>query len=80
MTRSAATASFLVMEDLDLVRRLGSRAVRMLRARAVTSAQRYQREGYLRRAFRNQMCLVLYALKVSPARISQLYGGARADR
>jgi rSAM/selenodomain-associated transferase 2 len=69
-----------LMEDLDLVRRLGSRAVRMLRARAVTSAQRYQREGYLKRAFRNQMCLVLYALNVPAARISQLYGGARADR
>jgi rSAM/selenodomain-associated transferase 2 len=69
-----------VMEDLDLVRRLGSRAVKMLRTRAMTSAQRYRREGYLRRAFKNQMCLVLYALNVPAARISQFYSGARADR
>jgi len=69
-----------VMEDLDLVRRLGSRAVKMLRARAVTSAQRYRREGYFRRAFKNQMCLVLYALNVPAARISQFYSGAGADR
>jgi rSAM/selenodomain-associated transferase 2 len=67
-----------VMEDLDLVRRLGT--VKMLRTRAVTSAQRYRREGYLRRALKNQMCLVLYALRVPAARISQFYGGAGADR
>jgi rSAM/selenodomain-associated transferase 2 len=68
-----------VMEDLDLVRRIGSRGVKMLRARAVTSAHRYQREGYLRRAFKNQMCLVLYALNVPATRISQFYSGAGAD-
>jgi rSAM/selenodomain-associated transferase 2 len=69
-----------VMEDLDLVRRLGSRAVKILRTRAITSAQRYRREGYLRRALTNQMCLILYALNVPAARISQFYEGARADR
>ncbi|HEX9882145.1 MAG TPA: TIGR04283 family arsenosugar biosynthesis glycosyltransferase [Hyphomicrobium sp.] len=69
-----------LMEDLDLVRRLGSRAVKMLRARAVTSAQRYRREGYLRRVLKNQMCRVLFALNVPAARISQFYGGAGADR
>jgi rSAM/selenodomain-associated transferase 2 len=69
-----------LMEDLDLVRRLGPGAVKMLRTRAVTSAQRYRRDGYLRRALTNQMCLVLYALNVPAARISQLYDGARADR
>ncbi len=67
-----------VMEDLDLVRRLGT--VKMLRGRAVTSAQRYRREGYVRRSLKNQMCLVLYALNVPAARISQFYGGAGADR
>jgi rSAM/selenodomain-associated transferase 2 len=66
-----------VMEDLDLVRRLGG--VRMLHARAVTSAQRYRRDGYLKRAFKNQLCLLLYALNVPAARISQFYGSARAD-
>ncbi len=69
-----------LMEDLDLVRRLGSRAVKILRTRAVTSAQRYRRDGYLRRALKNQMCLVLFALNVPVARISQFYGGAGADQ
>lgn len=69
-----------LMEDLDLVRRLGRRRLRMLRARAVTSAERYRREGYIRRALRNQMCLLLYALNVPAARISQLYGHGPAER
>lgn len=69
-----------LMEDLDLVRRLGRRGVRMLRARAVTSARRYRQDGYLWRALKNQWCLVLYVLNVPAARISQIYSGARANR
>jgi rSAM/selenodomain-associated transferase 2 len=69
-----------VMEDLDLVRRLGVRRIELLRARAVTSARRYREGGYLRRALKNQMCLVLYALNVPAARISQFYGAGRAGR
>jgi rSAM/selenodomain-associated transferase 2 len=69
-----------LMEDLDLVGRLGWRRVKLLRTCAITSAERYRRDGYLRRALKNQMCLVLYALNVPAARISQFYGGVRADR
>lgn len=68
-----------VMEDLDLVRRLGRRGLRMLRSRALTSARRYQQDGYIWRSLKNQMCLLLYVLNVPTARISQLYGGVRAD-
>jgi hypothetical protein len=46
----------------------------------VTSARRYRQDGYLRRAFKNQMCLVLYVLNVPAARISQFYGARRAGR
>ncbi len=66
--------SLAVMEDIDLTRRLGARRLKILRARAVTSAQRYQSEGYVQRAFRNQMCLLMYALNVPAARILQIYG------
>ncbi len=68
-----------VMEDLDLVRRLGRRGLRMLRSRALTSARRYQQDGYLWRSLNNRCCLWLYGLNVPTARISQLYGGVRAD-
>jgi rSAM/selenodomain-associated transferase 2 len=63
-----------LMEDVDLVRRLKRRRVEMLRARAVTSAQRFRREGYLLRSVRNLGCLTLYLLRVRPATINRLYG------
>jgi len=63
-----------LMEDVDLVRRLGRRRMTMLRARAVTSAERFQREGYWRRSARNLLCLTLYLFKVPIATIHRLYG------
>ena len=63
-----------LMEDVDLVRRLGRRRVMQLRARAVTSAVRYRRDGYMRRAVRNFTCLALYYLRVPVSRIAWIYG------
>ena len=66
--------SLPLMEDVDLVRRLGRRRVTQLRARAVTSAVRYRRDGYIRRATRNFTCLALYYLRVPVSQIARLYG------
>lgn len=63
-----------LMEDVDFVRRLGRRRVMQLRARAVTSAVRYRRDGYMRRAVRNFTCLALYYLRVPVSRIARIYG------
>lgn len=64
-----------LMEDVDMVRRLKRRQIILLRPRAVTSAQRYRRDGYVRRVLRNQLCLLLYLLRVPVERIARLYGG-----
>jgi rSAM/selenodomain-associated transferase 2 len=63
-----------LMEDVDIVRRLGRRRMYALRTRAVTSAMRYQRDGYVVRIARNLSCLVLYALKVPLNVIQRIYG------
>jgi rSAM/selenodomain-associated transferase 2 len=63
-----------LMEDVELVRRIGRSRLTMLDARAVTSAERYRRGGYLRRSARNALCLALYLLGVPPGRIARLYG------
>jgi rSAM/selenodomain-associated transferase 2 len=63
-----------LMEDVDIVRRLGRGRMRLLHARAVTSAERYRREGYLRRSARNLLCLALYSLRVPTGLIGRLYG------
>ncbi len=63
-----------MMEDVDLVRRIGRKRLTMLDRRAVTSAARYRRDGYLRRTARNLTCLSLYVLGVPPRLIARLYG------
>ena len=62
-----------IMEDVALVRSIGWRAMRSLRADAVTSADRYQKDGYLKRSMKNLYCLGLYFLGVSPERLVRIY-------
>ncbi len=66
-----------LMEDVDLVRRLGRRRLGVLEAKAVTSAARWQREGYLARSARNLLCLGLWFLGVPPRIIRRVYAGKR---
>lgn len=66
-----------LMEDIDLVRRIGRRRIVMLRAIARTSAARYRRHGYIARSVRNLSCLALYFLGVPPELIARLYDGRR---
>ncbi|MBI3710663.1 MAG: TIGR04283 family arsenosugar biosynthesis glycosyltransferase [Proteobacteria bacterium] len=63
-----------LMEDVDIVRRLGRRRLVALDHPAVTSAERYRRDGWLRRPARNLACLGLYFIGFDPARIARLYG------
>lgn len=62
-----------LMEDVDLARRIGGRRLRRLDATALTSADRWRRDGWLRRSGRNFACLALYGLGVAPARIARFY-------
>ncbi len=62
-----------LMEDVDLVRRIGRRRLVMLRSRAVTSPARYLAHGYIARVARNALCLGLYYLHVPPRVIARLY-------
>lgn len=63
-----------LMEDVEFIRRLGARRLAFLRTEAVTSADRYLKEGYLRRGLRNLLCLSLFVLRVPPRFIQRLYG------
>ncbi|MDO9710983.1 TIGR04283 family arsenosugar biosynthesis glycosyltransferase [Paracraurococcus lichenis] len=62
-----------LMEDVDLVRRLGRRRIVGLPVPAVTSAERWRREGWRRRSARNLACLSLWFLGVPPRLIRKLY-------
>jgi rSAM/selenodomain-associated transferase 2 len=63
-----------LMEDVDLVRRLGRHRLIGLNAGAVTSAAKWERVGWYRRSMRNLLCLSLWHLGVPAARIARMYG------
>lgn len=66
-----------IMEDVDIVRRLGRRRITSLKAHATTSAERFQKDGYIARMVRNQVCLALYGAGVPVQRIHEFYGRGR---
>jgi len=63
-----------LMEDVDLVRRIGRNNLVLLDADALTSAARYQRDGWLMRPLQNLTCLTLYFAGVPPRTLRRLYG------
>lgn len=62
-----------IMEDVDLVRRIGRRRLVALDAPFVTSAARWRREGWHWRSARNLTCLALWFAGLPPERIARLY-------
>jgi glycosyltransferase involved in cell wall biosynthesis len=62
-----------LMEDVELVRRLGRARLVELPAAAITSAERYRRDGWWRRPLRNLVCLAAYFAGVPPRLIARLY-------
>jgi rSAM/selenodomain-associated transferase 2 len=62
-----------LMEDVDLVRRIGRRRIVILDAAAVTSAARYRRDGWWLRPLRNLALLGLYFLGVPTRVLHRLY-------
>jgi len=66
-------AALPLMEDVDMARRIGRRRLVELPVAAVTSAERYRRDGYWLRPLRNLLCVGLYFLGVPPRAIEPLY-------
>jgi rSAM/selenodomain-associated transferase 2 len=69
-----------LMEDVDLIRRLGRARLAALPVAAVTSAARWRDQGYLRRSARNLGCLALWFLGVPPRIIARVYAAKGASR
>jgi len=63
-----------LMEDVALARRIGRRRLSGLPMVVTTSAERYRRDGYIRRPLRNLSCLALYLIGVAQPVIRRLYG------
>lgn len=63
-----------LMEDVDLVRRLGRRRLRILPGNAITSSARWRRRGWIAQSLLNLRCLALYLTGAPPAEIARIYG------
>lgn len=66
-------ADLPLMEDVDIVRRIGSRRLVFLGVTAVTSAEKYRRDGYQKRAWRNLGLLARYLLGADPRELAKRY-------
>lgn len=62
-----------LMEDVELVRRLGPMRLKPLGAAVTTSARRYERHGWWKRPTRNLLCLGLYLAGAPAGWIERLY-------
>jgi len=62
-----------LMEDVDLVRRIGRGRLSRLEVIASTSAERWRRDGWLQRSAGNLACLALYAAGIAPHRLLRFY-------
>ncbi len=65
--------SLSLMEDVDLVRRLGRNRLAPLAVDALTDAGRWERGGWLRRSARNLTCLALWRVGVPLSWIVRFY-------
>jgi hypothetical protein len=66
--------SLPLMKDVDLVRRIGRNRMVALDAAALTSAYRWEKDGWYLRSARNLMCLCLWYAGLPPRLIARLYG------
>jgi rSAM/selenodomain-associated transferase 2 len=62
-----------LMEDVILVRAIGKRRLILLDAEARTSAEKYERDGWRRRSWRNAWLLVRFLLGASPEALARAY-------
>lgn len=62
-----------IMEDVDIVGRIGRSRLKMSNLEITTSAEKYNKYGYLSRMVWNGICLLLYKIGVNPATIKKIY-------
>jgi rSAM/selenodomain-associated transferase 2 len=67
-----------VMEDVEIMRRIGSQRLVLFETEAVTSAEKYRRDGYDKRAWRNLTLMARYLMGADPIELAKAYDEAPA--
>lgn len=62
-----------IMEDVEIIRRIGRRRLTRLDSVATTSSERYRRVGWFRQGLRNWLCLGAYLAGAKPEAVAERY-------
>ncbi len=62
-----------LMEDVKIIRRIGKRRLAILSARSQTSGEKYERDGWRKRAWRNAWLLTRFYLGADPEDLAKSY-------
>jgi len=62
-----------LMEDIELARRIGRKRLHLLRTEAVTTAEKYRRDGYAKSAWRNLGLTTRYLMGADPFELAKAY-------
>jgi hypothetical protein len=62
-----------LFEDVEIVARLGRRRLRRLEARAATSSEKYQRDGWVKRSIANAILYGRWRLGEDPSKLRHDY-------
>ena len=66
-------ADIPLMEDVGIVRAIGKARLVILAAEARTSAAKYERDGWRRRAWKNALLVARYLMGASPEALAKVY-------
>ena len=62
-----------LMEDVRLVQAIGKRRLVMLSAEARTSGEKYERDGWRKRSWKNAWLITRYLMGASPEQLAAAY-------
>lgn len=62
-----------LMEDVEIMRRIGPQRLVLFETEAVTSAEKYRRDGYDKRAWRNLGLMARYLMGADPVELAKAY-------
>jgi rSAM/selenodomain-associated transferase 2 len=63
-----------LMDDVEIMRRIGPKQLVLLETKAITSAEKYRRDGYDKRAWRNLGLMARYLMGADPIELAKAYG------
>lgn len=66
-------AELPLMEDVAIAKEIGKKRLKLLKSRAITSAEKYQQEGWWKRILRNIWLISRYQLGASPEKLARHY-------